>query len=54
MLLTDRRFLVAQIVALQNNVLAINKKNLRKPTRKSLAAPVGPRQSSSNIVNSPF
>lgn len=40
-----------QIVALQNDVLAINKKNLRKPTRASLA--VGGR-SRSSIVDSPY
>ncbi|KAL1946822.1 hypothetical protein VTO73DRAFT_14926 [Trametes versicolor] len=39
------------IVALQNDVLAINKKNLRKPTRASLA--VGGR-SRSSIVDSPY
>ncbi|KAI3612188.1 vacuolar import and degradation protein [Moniliophthora roreri] len=37
------------IVALKNNVLAIDKKNLKKPTRNSLA----PR-SRSSIVNSPY
>ncbi|KAH9853492.1 VID27 cytoplasmic protein [Lenzites betulinus] len=37
------------IVALQNDVLAINKKNLRRPTRASLAA--GTR---SSIVNAPY
>ncbi|RXW24724.1 hypothetical protein EST38_g1161 [Candolleomyces aberdarensis] len=40
------------IVALDNNVLAINKKNLKRPTRQSLAAPVG--HSRSSIVNSPY
>ncbi|KAI0375618.1 VID27 cytoplasmic protein [Pilatotrama ljubarskyi] len=39
------------IVALQNDVLAINKKNLRRPTRASLAA--GGR-SRSSIVNTPY
>ncbi|KAI0335447.1 VID27 cytoplasmic protein [Cubamyces sp. BRFM 1775] len=39
------------IVALQNDVLAINKKNLRRPTRASLAA--GGRTRSS-IVNAPY
>ncbi|KAI0638167.1 VID27 cytoplasmic protein [Trametes polyzona] len=39
------------IVALQNDVLAINKKSLRKPTRASLAA--GGR-SRSSIVNTPY
>ncbi|KAI0650792.1 VID27 cytoplasmic protein [Trametes meyenii] len=38
------------IVALQNDVLAINKKNLRRPTRASLAA----GRSRSSIVNSPY
>ncbi|KAF9534268.1 VID27 cytoplasmic protein [Crepidotus variabilis] len=37
------------IVALDNNVLAVNKKNLKKPTRESLAP-----QSFSQIVNSPY
>ncbi|KAG9317508.1 VID27 cytoplasmic protein-domain-containing protein [Chiua virens] len=40
------------IVALENNVLAINKKNLKKPTRTSLA-PMS-LQSRSGIVNSPY
>ncbi|KAI0723285.1 VID27 cytoplasmic protein [Earliella scabrosa] len=40
------------IVALQNDVLAINKKNLKRPTRASLA-PAGGR-SRSSIVNSPY
>lgn len=44
----------SQIVALQNNVLAINKKNLKKPTRSSLAAPIGSLQSRSHIVNAPY
>lgn len=43
-----------QIVALQNNVLAINKKNLKRPTRTSLAASTSTLQSRSNIVNSPY
>ncbi|KAG2367324.1 VID27 cytoplasmic protein-domain-containing protein [Suillus spraguei] len=42
------------IVALQNNVLAINKKNLKRPTRNSLAAPMSSLQSRSNIVHSPY
>lgn len=42
-----------QIVALENNVLAINKKNLKKPTRTSLA-PMSSLQSRSSIVNSPY
>ncbi|KAG5649004.1 hypothetical protein DXG03_000353 [Asterophora parasitica] len=41
------------IVALQNNVLAINKKNLKKPTRHSLA-PQGSFGSRSGIVNAPY
>ncbi|KAF5388153.1 hypothetical protein D9615_000467 [Tricholomella constricta] len=41
------------IVALQNNVLAINKKNLKKPTRHSLA-PEGSFGSRSGIVNAPY
>ncbi|KAK2466258.1 hypothetical protein APHAL10511_001900 [Amanita phalloides] len=39
------------IVALQNNVLAVNKKQLKKPTRKSLAPGLPSR---SSIVNAPF
>ncbi|KAL4076045.1 VID27 cytoplasmic protein-domain-containing protein [Scleroderma citrinum] len=39
------------IVALENNVLAINKKNLKRPTRASLATPIHSR---SSIVNSPY
>ncbi|KII95143.1 hypothetical protein PLICRDRAFT_169822 [Plicaturopsis crispa FD-325 SS-3] len=43
------------IVALQNNVLAVNKKNLKKPTRSSLAPHSGIiRSSKSDIVNAPF
>ncbi|KAH8105865.1 VID27 cytoplasmic protein [Cristinia sonorae] len=42
------------IVALQNNVLAVNKKNLRRPTRASLATPTRGVQSRSNIVNTPY
>jgi len=42
------------IVALENNVLAVNKKSLKRPTRASLAAPRRSLRSSSNIVNSPF
>jgi len=41
------------IVALENNVLAINKKNLKRPTRTSLA-PTSSLQSRSGIVNSPY
>ncbi|EJF61218.1 VID27 cytoplasmic protein [Dichomitus squalens LYAD-421 SS1] len=40
------------IVALQNDVLAINKKNLKRPTRASLAPGAGRTRSS--IVNSPY
>ncbi|RPD67184.1 VID27 cytoplasmic protein [Lentinus tigrinus ALCF2SS1-7] len=40
------------IVALQNDVLAINKKNLKRPTRASLAPTSG--RSRSSIVNSPY
>ncbi|KAF8974505.1 VID27 cytoplasmic protein [Flammula alnicola] len=39
------------IVALDNNVLAVNKKNLKRPTRHSLAPGF---QSHSSIVNSPY
>ncbi|KAH9951604.1 VID27 cytoplasmic protein [Amylocystis lapponica] len=42
------------IVALQNNVLAVNKKSLKRPTRASIATPLKNLRSSSNIVNSPF
>ncbi|KAF9268033.1 VID27 cytoplasmic protein [Marasmius fiardii PR-910] len=38
------------IVALKNNVFGINKKNLKKPTRQSLA----PGASKSSIVNEPY
>lgn len=41
-----------QIVALQNDVLAINKKNLKRPSRASLAP--GPSRSRSSIVDSPY
>jgi hypothetical protein len=54
-LLSSSRLLLTllyQIVALQNNVLNINKKNLKRPTRASLAP--GPRVSRSGIVNSPY
>jgi hypothetical protein len=40
------------IVALGNNVLNINKKNLKRPTRQSLGAPL--RDSRSGIVNAPY
>jgi len=40
------------IVALQNNVLAVNKKHLKKPTRHSLGAKN--LRSKSDIVNSPY
>ena len=42
-----------QIVALQNNVLALNKKQLKRPTRASLAPGHLP-PSHSGIVNSPW
>ncbi|KIK94690.1 hypothetical protein PAXRUDRAFT_827728 [Paxillus rubicundulus Ve08.2h10] len=41
------------IVALENNVLAINKKNLKRPTRTSLA-PMTALKSRSSIVHSPY
>ncbi|KAG5732367.1 Vacuolar import and degradation protein 27 [Termitomyces sp. T112] len=41
------------IVALDNDVLALNKKNLKKPNRHSLA-PEGSFGSRSNIVNTPY
>lgn len=42
------------IVALENNVLAINKKNLKRPTRASLAGPMTGLHDRSSIVNSPY
>ncbi|KAG7449137.1 VID27-domain-containing protein [Guyanagaster necrorhizus] len=42
------------IVALQNNVLAVNKKSLRKPTRYSLSGQVASARGHSNIVNAPY
>lgn len=43
-----------QIVALQNNVLAVNKKQLRRPTRASIATPTKNIRSRSSIVNAPY
>ena len=48
----DLRIAALQIVALQNDVLAINKKNLKRPTRASLAP--GGGRSRSSMVNSPY
>ncbi|CCM01608.1 uncharacterized protein FIBRA_03668 [Fibroporia radiculosa] len=42
------------IVALQNNVLAVNKKSLKRPTRASIATPFGNPGSRSGIVNAPY
>ncbi|KAI6134915.1 VID27 cytoplasmic protein-domain-containing protein [Pisolithus croceorrhizus] len=42
------------IVALENNVLAINKKNLKRPTRASLVGPMTGLHHRSSIVNSPY
>ncbi|KAH9006819.1 VID27 cytoplasmic protein [Lactarius hatsudake] len=42
------------IVALQNNVLSVNKKNLRKPTRTSLAPERRSTRGHSDIVNAPY
>ncbi|KAH9999878.1 VID27 cytoplasmic protein [Russula vinacea] len=42
------------IVALQNDVLSVNKKSLRKPTRTSLAPERRNTRSHSGIVNAPF
>ncbi|KAI5124906.1 hypothetical protein M0805_007334 [Coniferiporia weirii] len=42
------------IVALSNDVLALNKKSLKKLPRASLSTAVGQRTSGSNIVNSPY
>jgi VID27 C-terminal WD40-like domain len=44
---------ILQIVALQNNVLAVNKRHLQRPTRASLA-PMDTHHSRSSIVNSPY
>jgi hypothetical protein len=43
-----------QIVALQNNVLSVNKKSLRKPTRTSLAPERRTTRGHSDIVNAPY
>lgn len=50
---TLTRDTVGQIVALQNDVLALNKKQLKRPTRASLA-PAHSVPSHSDIVNSPW
>ncbi|THG99304.1 hypothetical protein EW026_g3013 [Hermanssonia centrifuga] len=42
------------IVAMPNNVVAVNKKNLKRPTRASLAVPSRSLRSKSNIVNAPY
>ncbi|KAI0938089.1 hypothetical protein AcV7_003377 [Taiwanofungus camphoratus] len=42
------------IVALQNNVLAVNKKSLKRPTRASIATPTKNLRSRSSIVQSPY
>ncbi|TFY75168.1 hypothetical protein EWM64_g8845 [Hericium alpestre] len=42
------------IVALQNNVLSVNKKSLRRPTRTSLAPDMAGLKSKSGVVNSPY
>ncbi|KAH9938170.1 VID27 cytoplasmic protein [Fomitopsis serialis] len=42
------------IVALQNDVLAVNKKSLKRPTRASIATPRKSLRSRSNIVNAPY
>jgi len=42
------------IVALQNNVLSVNKKSLRKPTRTSLAPERRTTRGHSDIVNAPY
>ncbi|PPQ94030.1 hypothetical protein CVT25_009878 [Psilocybe cyanescens] len=42
------------IVALSNNVLAVNKKNLKKPTRHSLAPVREEFRGHSSIVNAPY
>lgn len=44
----------SKIVALENNVLAINKRNLKRPTRESLATPMENLRTRSSIVNSPY
>ncbi|EKM59236.1 uncharacterized protein PHACADRAFT_136651 [Phanerochaete carnosa HHB-10118-sp] len=42
------------IVAMENNVVAINKKQLKRPTRASLATPITDLRSRSNIVEAPY
>lgn len=42
------------IVALANNVVAVNKQQLKRPNRLSLGAPRRSSRSHSAIVNSPF
>lgn len=42
------------IVAMENNVVAVNKKQLKRPTRASLAGPPTSLRSHSGIVNSPY
>lgn len=55
---TDEQFVdrscLPQIVALQNNVLSVNKKSLRKPTRTSLAPERRSTRGHSDIVNAPY
>ncbi|GJE84223.1 VID27 cytoplasmic protein [Phanerochaete sordida] len=42
------------IVAMDNDVVAVNKKQLKRPTRASIATPTKNLRSSSNIVNAPY
>ncbi|CAK5262685.1 unnamed protein product [Mycena citricolor] len=42
------------IVALKNNVVAVNKQHLKRPTRASLGVPRRVSQSHSGIVNAPY
>ncbi|KZT12472.1 VID27 cytoplasmic protein [Laetiporus sulphureus 93-53] len=42
------------IVALQNNVLAVNKKSLKRPTRASIGTPSRELRSRSSIVHAPY
>lgn len=47
---TDRNL----VVALEQDVFMVNKKQMLKPTRESLSTPIKQLRSQSNIVNSPY
>jgi hypothetical protein len=49
--MTHCSLVTIKVVALENNVEGIQKKNLKRPTRASLAPA---RHSHSNFVNSPY